>query len=77
MLKKLLGSGSFGTTVGHLAHCQVIFFASSRGLGLLLVVRHAALTFLGCWALITLALVSCFQQDDYPILLGVVAHVMS
>jgi len=34
MLKKLLGLGSFGTIVGHLAHHQVILLASSRGLGL-------------------------------------------
>ncbi len=31
MLEKLLGSGSFGTIVGHLAHCQVIFPTFSRG----------------------------------------------
>jgi hypothetical protein len=38
MLKKLLGPGSFGTTMGHLVHCQIIFFVSLGGLGLPLAV---------------------------------------
>jgi hypothetical protein len=38
-------------------------------------VRCVALTFLGCWTLIAFALISCFQQDDHPTLLDVVAHV--
>jgi len=61
MLEKLLGSGSFGTTVGHLVSCQVIFLASSRGLGLPSVVQCATPTFLRCWALIAFALMSRFQ----------------
>jgi len=32
-------------------------------------------TFLGCWALITFALVICFRQDDHPILLDAMAHL--
>ncbi len=38
MLEKLLGSGSFGTTMGHLACHKVIFVVFSGGLGLPLVV---------------------------------------
>ncbi len=38
-------------------------------------VRHIAPAFQGCWALITPALVSCFQQDDHLTFLDVVAHV--
>jgi hypothetical protein len=38
MLKKLLGSKSFSTTMGHLACHQVIFLASLGGLGLPLMV---------------------------------------
>jgi hypothetical protein len=34
MLDKLLGSKCFGTIMGHLAYCQVIFHVSSKGLGL-------------------------------------------
>jgi len=60
MLEKLLGSRSFGTIVGHLAHCQVILPTSPRGLSLPLVVQHVAPTFLGFWALIVLALISRF-----------------
>jgi hypothetical protein len=61
--------------VGHLARCQVTLLASSRGLGLSSVVRHATPTFLECWALIVLALISHFQQDDHLILLDAMAHV--
>jgi hypothetical protein len=32
-------------------------------------------SFLGCWALIILALVICFQQDDHHILLDAMAHL--
>jgi hypothetical protein len=42
---------------------------------LLFVVQIIALAFLGCWALITPALVICFQQDDHHILLDAMAHV--
>jgi galactokinase len=38
-------------------------------------VQHAAPTFLKCWALIALALIFHFQQDDHCILLDVMAHV--
>lgn len=75
MLEKLLGSRSFGTTMGNLAHCQVTFLVSLRGLGLLLMVQCATLTFLECWTLILLTLVFRFQLDDHPTLLNVVAHV--
>jgi hypothetical protein len=39
------------------------------------VVQHAALAFLGCWALIVPTLISYFQQDDHLIFLDVVARV--
>ncbi len=38
-------------------------------------VQHAALAFLGCWALIVPALISYFQQDDHPTFLDAVARV--
>ncbi len=75
MLEKLLGVGSFDGFIGHLVRCQATFLASSGGLNLLFVVRTTTFTFLGCWALIILALVFCSQQDDHPIILNVVAHV--
>jgi hypothetical protein len=74
-LEKLLKLGSFGTIVGHWVRHQVIFPISSRGLGLSLVVQRFALAFLGCWALITLALVFHFQPDDHLTLFDVGAHV--
>jgi hypothetical protein len=61
MLEKLLGSKSISTTMGHLVHYQVNFLASSRGLGLPSMVRLATLAFLGCWAMIALALIFHFQ----------------
>jgi hypothetical protein len=61
--------------MGHLAHHYVILPISSRGLGLPSMVRHVAPTFLGCWTLIALALISCFQQDDHLTLLDAMAHV--
>jgi len=61
--------------VGHLAYCQVILVAFSRGLGLPLVVQLVAPTFLGCWALITLGIFICFQLDDCFILFDAMAHV--
>jgi hypothetical protein len=57
MLEKLLGSRSFGTTMGHLARHKIILIVFSGGLGLPLVVRHVTFTFLGYWALIIPALV--------------------
>ncbi len=38
-------------------------------------VQRAALAFLGCWALIVLALVFHFQQDDHCTLFDAVANV--
>jgi hypothetical protein len=52
MLDNLLGARSFSTMVGHLVHHQIIVFASSKGLNLLLMMQLVAPTFLGCWALI-------------------------
>jgi hypothetical protein len=75
MLEKLLRSGSFGTIVGHLVCCQVIFPTSLGGLSLPSMVRRTALPSLRCWALIPFALISHFQQNDHPTLFDVVAHV--
>jgi hypothetical protein len=74
-LEKLLGGGSFGGFISHLACHQATFFTSLGGFGFLSIVQIATPIFLRCWALITLAFVTRFQQDDHPILLDVVAHV--
>jgi hypothetical protein len=60
-LEKLFGEKSFGGFINHLAHCQGIFFASSSGLDLPFVIQIVAPIFLGCWTLITLAIVTYFQ----------------
>jgi hypothetical protein len=60
MLEKILGLRFFGTIVGHLTHCHVIFLVSLGELGLLSMVQHATLALLKCWVLITFALVFCF-----------------
>jgi hypothetical protein len=61
MLEKLLGAGSLASMVGHLACHHVVLPISSKGFGLLSMVRFVTPTFLGCWALITHALITCFQ----------------
>jgi hypothetical protein len=38
-------------------------------------VRRTSFAFFGCWALIALALISCFQQNDHPTFFDAVAHV--
>ncbi len=63
--------------VGHLAHHQVILLIFSKGFGLPSMVRHVALIFLGCWALIIFALVIHFQLDDHLLFFHVMAHVES
>jgi hypothetical protein len=45
-LERLLGVGSFSIMVGHLVHQHVILLASSRGFGLLTMVRLVSLAFL-------------------------------
>jgi hypothetical protein len=75
MLDKLLGVGSFGGSIGHLAHHHAIHLASLGGFNIPFVVWIIALVFLRCWALITLASVTHFQQDDHIILLDAIAHV--
>jgi hypothetical protein len=67
--------GSFGRFIGHIARHQCILPTSLGSFNFLFVVLIVAPAFMGCWALIVLALVICFQQDDQPILLDVVAHV--
>jgi hypothetical protein len=59
-LEKLLGAGSFSDSIGHLVRCQVILLVFSGGFSFPSMVQTIALTFLGCWALIILALVSHF-----------------
>jgi hypothetical protein len=75
MWEKLLGAGSLGGSISHLAHCQTTFLTSSNALDLASMVQIVAPAFLGYWALIALAFVTHFQQDDYLILLEVVAQV--
>ncbi len=74
-LENLLGAKSFGGSIDHLTHCQVILHVFSSRFSLPFVIRTIALAFLGCWALITLTLVTCFQQDDHYILLDIIEHV--
>jgi hypothetical protein len=38
-------------------------------------VQHVVPAFLGFWALISLTLVSCFQQDVHPTFLDAMTHV--
>ncbi len=66
---KLLGVRSFDSSIGHLTHWQATIFASLGKFNFPFVVWTVTLTFLGCWALIALTLVTCFQQDDRPIFL--------
>jgi hypothetical protein len=61
ILEKLLGVRSFGGFIDHLAHHQAILLISLGKLGLLFIVWIVTPTFLGCWALIILALVTHFQ----------------
>ncbi len=75
MLEKLFGAGSFGGSISHLVCHQAILPASLGKFNLPSIVQIVALTFLGCWALNVLALVTHFQQDDHPILLDVITHV--
>jgi len=75
MLEKQLGSRSFGTIVGHLVCCQIIFLISLGGLGLSSVVGRATLALLRGWAFIVHTLIFRFQHDDHFIFLDVVAHV--
>ncbi len=74
-MDKLLGIGFFNSMVGHLAYCEVILLAFSRGLGLPFVIQLVGPTFLGCWALNTPTFVIHFQLDDRFILFDAVAHV--
>jgi hypothetical protein len=60
MLEKLHGARSFGGSIGHLIRCQDILLASLGKFDLLFIIRIATPAFLGCWALIVLALVTCF-----------------
>jgi hypothetical protein len=75
MWEKLFGVRSFGGSINHLAHCQAILLASLNGFDLASMVQIVAPTILGCCALIVLAFVIHFRQDDYCIILEVVAQV--
>ncbi len=46
-----------------------------KRLGLPLVIKLVTPTFLGCWPLIILTVVICFQQNDHPIFLNEMAHI--
>jgi hypothetical protein len=75
MLEKLLDAGSLGGSISRLAHHQTTLPTSLGGLNFPFIVRIATPTFLGYWALITLAFVICFQQDNHLILLNATTHV--
>lgn len=72
--KKVIGCRIFKITVGHLACHYVILPIFSKGFGIPSMVQLVALTFLGCWILITHAFVIYFQWDDRPIFLNVMKH---
>jgi uncharacterized membrane protein len=75
MLEKLLGAGSCVSSINHLAHHHTTLLTSLGGFSLPFVVWIIAPTFLGCWALIALASITCFQQDDRHVLLNAITHV--
>jgi hypothetical protein len=58
-----------------LACHQVILLIFKKGIDIPLVVELVALAFLGCWVLLTLALVIHFQQDDHLVVFDAMAHV--
>jgi hypothetical protein len=60
-LEKLLGVGSFGGFINHLICHHAIIPTSLGGFGLPYVVWTTTPTFLKCWALIVLALVTHFK----------------
>jgi len=60
-LEKLLGAGSFGGSINHLTCHQATLLTSLGRFGLPYVVWTITPTFLWCWALIALALVTRFQ----------------
>jgi hypothetical protein len=47
-LEKLLGAGSFGGSIGHLAHCQNTFLPFLCGFSFPFIVWNFCLTILGC-----------------------------
>jgi hypothetical protein len=61
MLEKLIGVGSFSDFIDHLVHHHAILFTYLSGLNLPYVVQIVTFAFLGCCALIILALVTHFQ----------------
>jgi hypothetical protein len=76
MLEKLFGARSFGGFINHLTYHQAIFFTFSNELNFIFMVQIVAPAFLGCWALIVPALVTCLQ-DDRHILLDVITHIQT
>jgi len=65
-LEKLLGVGSFASSISHLVRGQTTFLVFSGRLNLPFMVQTTTFTFLGCWALIALALVSLFPTGQSP-----------
>jgi hypothetical protein len=65
-LEKLLGVGSFDGSISHLIHGQATFLVFSGRLNLPFMVQTTTFTFLGCWALIALTLVSLFPIGQSP-----------
>jgi len=60
MLEKLFGVKSFGGFISHLLRREAIILVSLGKFGLPSIVRTMTPTFLGCWALVTPALVIHF-----------------
>jgi len=75
MLENLFGARFFGGSIDHPICHQAILPIFSSEHNLQFIVWIIAPTFLGCWVLITLTLITRFQQDDHPILLDVITHV--
>jgi hypothetical protein len=55
---------SFSGSIDHLIHCHPILLASSSELDFPFMVWIVAPAFLGCWAMIVLAIITHFQSDD-------------
>jgi hypothetical protein len=74
-LEKLLDARSFGGSFDHPTHCYTIFLVFLGQLNFISMVWITTPTFLGCWALIVLALITHFPHEDCFILLDVVVQV--
>jgi hypothetical protein len=60
MLEKLFGARSFNGFINHLTHHRATLPTSFVGFGLPFIIQTTTPAFLGCWALIVLALIIYF-----------------